>query len=242
MHPPRRRARRVAAALAAVSLTAGVGAGIQTAHARSLGTLTSHTLLGRSFPADAITDRFDEPSGALNGTTDSNGDAWYVYPGTFNLTGTGQVVASGTALTMATVAAPGDPVDVSVGIEIHAATNKTFVGVLLNAAGTGTDQSATYVMYNASGTGTLYLYRISPTGVVNQLTLKNAVGSGKDHYLLATYINGVYTATLDGQTSKSLTYTVPAGSRTAYESNTACGIATNGDNSSTIDNFQCFAQ
>ena len=239
----RRRLRWLSAALVGALLSAGLGAGIGTAHAKSLGTLTSKTLLGKFSPTDAITDKFDETNNlSLAGTIDANGDAWAVFPGLFRISSTGSgsnikgVVKSPTSPAMATVPVPGNSVDASVGADLHPASSPSACGLLLHAVGNGTDKSATFVKYDRSGTGTLTLFRVNATGTPSQWAIATGVGTGTNRYLLFTYVNGVYTAKLDG--TLRLTYTTTPVQQADVESDTRFGIATLSDTTCTIDNFQ----
>ncbi len=218
---------------------------VGTAHAKSLGNLTSQTLLGKFAPTNAITDKFDETNNTwLDGTTDANGDVWDVYPGTFRISSTGSgsnikgVVKSPTSPAMATVPVPGNAVDVSVGADLHPSGTSSACGLLLHA-GNGTDKSATFIGYNVASRGTLTLSRVASNGVLTQWASATRIGTGTNRYLLFSYVNGVYTVKLDG--TLRITYTTTATQRADVESDTRFGIATLSDTTCSIDNFQGYA-
>jgi hypothetical protein len=233
----RRRATRATAALVAAALAGVVGAGVGTAHAKSLGGVTAKSLLGKSWPTDAITDNFNDTLGtSLATTTDTNGDVWAVGPGSFTIAATTTPVSVGvrggtTAASEATV--PGT-VNASVGGDLHIVGTTSSFGLILNAAGTSS-YAATLLVYDRANRK-LTLERISPTGAITVLGAPYTV-TLTSNYLRLTYSNGVYNAYVDNTTSR-ITYTEVGALRTEVEGYSRVGFGTISDNTSIFDNFQ----
>jgi hypothetical protein len=223
-------------ALCLAVLAGLLGAAIHTAHAKSLGGVTSKSLYGKKATISAITDKFDETNNLnLAGTTDVNGDTWVVGPGSFKITnpGTdGYVVPTVTTAAEATV--PGT-VNAAVGIDLHLATTSTGCGVILNAAGTASF-AATFLAYDRNAK-LLTLERVLASGAIGWST--TAVKSTVNTYLFLTYSNGVYTAYQDGVVV--LTRTLSPAEKTEAEGYTKVGFGSVSGTSCQFDNFQAYA-
>ncbi len=75
----RRRFGRATAVLIALLLSFAAGACVGTAQAKSLGTLTSRSLLGTTIDQHGVTDNFNESNNLLlDGTSTADGDLWDV--------------------------------------------------------------------------------------------------------------------------------------------------------------------
>lgn len=223
-------------ALALAVLAGALGAAIHTAHAKSLGGVSSKSLYGKKASISAITDKFDETNNLnLAGTTDVNGDTWAVGPGSYKITnpGTdGYVVPTVTTAAEATV--PGT-VSAAVGIDLHLATTSKGCGVVLNAAGTSS-YAATFLTYDRSAS-TLTLERVLASGAMSW-----SVTSAKttiNTYLFLTYSGGVYIAYQDG--IQVLTYTPTLAQKTEAEAYSRIGFGSVSGNTCQFDNFQAYA-
>lgn len=230
------RAAWMSLALCLVVLAGVLGAAIHTAHAKSLGGVSSKSLYGKKATISAITDKFDETNNLnLAGTTDVNGDVWTVGPGSFKITnpGTdGYVVPTVTTAAEATVAGT---VSAAVGIDLHLSTASTGCGVVLNAAGTSAF-AATFLSYDRNAK-VLTLERVLASGAISWSV--TAVKSTVNTYLFLTYSGGVYTAYQDG--TQVLTYTPTLAQKTEAEAYSRIGFASISGNSCQFDNFQAYA-
>jgi hypothetical protein len=220
-----------------VVLAAALGAGIRTAHAKSLGGVTSKSLLGKRAGISAITDKFDETNNSLlAGSTTTNGDTWAVGPGTYRITNPGSDgYVKSTVSTAGEATVPGT-VEAAVGIDLTLATTSTGCGVVLNSAG-ASSYAETFLSYDRSAR-TLILERLSTTGTVTW-----SVGpfskSTVNTYLFLTYSKGVYNAYQDG--TLVLTKTLTTAQRTEAEGYSRIGFGSVSGTSCQFDNFQGYA-
>jgi hypothetical protein len=230
------RATWVTVALCAAVLAGVLGADIHTAHAKSLGGVTSQTLFGRKISVSAITDKFDKTNGAnLTSTADVNGDTWQVGPGAFKIVnpGTDGYAAPTTSPGEATV--PG-AVNAAVGIDLNLATTSTGCGVVLNAAGPSS-YAATFLVYDRNAK-TLTLERLLASGAVSW-SVGPVSKTTVNTYLWLTYSNGTYTAWQDGVKIWTQVLTTPQ--RTEAEAYSRIGFGSVSGTTCKFDNFQAYA-
>ena len=225
-----------ALAAAALLVSALVGA----AHAATLGTVTSSTMQVASFTTGAFLDEFTAPAGgSLAARTDTCGDRWAVTGGAFTTTGSGAVVASGTAKVTATVPLCGHQpsADALVGANMRNTGPGTF-GLLMHAAADG---SPAVALTYSTADGTVRLTRFDGTGASTELAAasRQPTSSG-NRYLTLAYAGGTYTARVNG--SVVLTATVAGTVRTTLEQNRQVGLVAVADSKTTFANFHGYAR
>jgi hypothetical protein len=210
------------------------------AEAARVGPLTSSTLLGRSYPYGALTSMFGTAAPSLAGTPiNCTTNTWTVTGGTMQVTG-GAVISTTNALVTATVPLCfSSGANAEAGGDLRTSGSGSAFGVLLHAAAGG--RPSTAAVYD-SANGTVRLQRISATGTLTTWNQRTGLSTANGvRHLRLWYLDGVYTATLNGTTL--FTHTVPdPTTRAAVEANGAVGIVAVSDTKTTFDNFQGYSR
>jgi hypothetical protein len=228
----------------AVVCTFAVGVLLATAThalAASTGGLLSASLFARSYSVGAVLDTFSEPPGtSLASTTDACGDQWHVVGGTVTITSGQTAVSSTSGLVTASVPLcfGGSDPNEEAGGDIHSSGSSLF-GLLLHARAGG--RPATAAIYSNSGAGSLQIERIAADGTLTVWASVTGTGGGNiPRYLDFTYINGIYTASINNVSL--LSYTVTAAQRATVEAANEVGLVAVNDTRSTFDNLQNYAR